>query len=77
MTRSDIQSSINKAIADDESLEFISTMLKDYKENGIDQTSVVEVIEEMRSGVTEEYEDRLLEILDIATGHCSIKYIVW
>ena len=77
MTESKIHSSIKKAVSENRSLESISLMLKRYKEEGVDQTTVVDLLEQMRTGVSEEYEDRLLEILDIATGHCNIKYKVW
>jgi hypothetical protein len=74
---SDLQSSIDSAISRNENLESISTILKSYKEKGIDQSAVIELLESMRIGADEEYEDRLLEILDVVSGFCDSKYTVW
>ena len=77
MILSDLQSSIDSAISRNESLENISTILKGYKIKGVDQSAVIELLESMRIDSDEEYEDRLLEILDIVSGFCDSKYTVW
>jgi len=77
VTHSDLQKSIDEAISKNESLENISMILKGYKEKEVDKSTVVHLLESMRTDADEEYEDRLLEILDIVTGHCNPKYTVW
>lgn len=77
MTLSGLRSEIDSAISRDESLESISTILKSYKEEGADQSAVKDLLESMRIDADEEYEDRLLEILDIVTGFCDSRYTVW
>ncbi len=77
MTLSDLQWAISSAISSDESLESISMMLRSYKDKGIDKLEVIALLESMRVDADEKYEDRILEILDIVTGFCDPKYIVW
>ena len=77
MSLSDLRTAIEAAISRDESLESISSILKRYKEKGIDQPSVIDLLESMRTDADEKDEDRVLEILDIVTGFCGSKYTVW
>ena len=77
MSLSDLRTAIEAAISRDESLESISSILKRYKEKGIDQPSAIDLLESMRTDADEKDEDRILEILDIVTGFCGSKYTVW
>ena len=53
------QPAIEAAISRDESLESISSILKRYKEKGIDQPSVIDLLESMRTDADEKDEDRV------------------
>lgn len=77
MITSDLKSTIDSAINRNESLLNISVILKKYKEKGVTQSEAIEMLELMRIDTDENYEDRLLEILDIVTGFCDPKYTVW
>lgn len=52
--------------------------LRKYRGLGISRDEVVDALEAMRGRTTDEaIEDRILEVLDIATGFCSREQDVW
>jgi len=74
---SDLQLKIDTAIKKNKNLETISTILKNYKQKGVEQSKVKDLLESMRVNSSEKYEDKILEILDIVSGFCDSKYRVW
>jgi hypothetical protein len=48
-----------------------------YEERNFRPESVYGLIESMRIGVTEDIEDRVLELMDIVSGFCSPDIRVW
>lgn len=54
-----------------------SSFLKTLKEKGIRQQEVQEHLEDLRSKVPEDVEDKILEVLDIVAGYCQLQYRVW
>jgi len=77
MTNHDLQSLIHDAIINNIELEEVSIILKKYKQSGGQKTEAISTFETMRINSEEQYEDRLLEIMDIASGHCDSRFIVW
>ena len=61
-----------------EPLPVLVTALQTYAANGGSQVSAHKVLEELRSEVTtESEEDRVLELLDIVCGFCSLHLRIW
>ncbi len=60
------------------SLAEVSVFLKHLKTLGITRSEVVNFLKNLRSkNITEEDDDRILEIADIVTGFCNERYRVW
>lgn len=62
----------------DSKLDEISALLKIIKAHGIEKEKIREYLSELRAScVDEDYEDRILEALDIVEGFCNPRYQVW
>lgn len=60
------------------SLQQISDVLKQIRDSGITKEQVIQHLEILRSNsLADDYESKILEILDIAEGFCNTKYKVW
>lgn len=59
------------------SLHQVHDLLVKMKNSGISQTEVCNYLESAIAHANETTEDRILEVLDIATGWCSPEYKVW
>jgi hypothetical protein len=71
--RRDIEAAIERGAA----LEEIVGILRKHRDDGTTAAAAAETLEVMRAGADERTEDRLLEILDVATGFCRPEYRVW
>ncbi|MDN7908564.1 hypothetical protein QZM18_31240 [Burkholderia diffusa] len=52
-------------------------ILVKYRERSFSSESVYELLGSMRDGVTEDIEERILELMDIVSGFCSSNMRVW
>jgi len=52
-------------------------ILVKYWERGFSSEAVYELLSSMRDGVTEDIEERILELMDIVSGFCSLNMRVW
>ncbi|RQR42800.1 hypothetical protein DIE21_36435 [Burkholderia sp. Bp9140] len=52
-------------------------ILVKYREKGFSSESVYDLLESIRDGVTEDIEERILELMDIVFGFCSPNMRVW
>ena len=69
---------LKSQLADTINLRIVSDSLNKAKETGISQDEAVAFLTELRAKCSDETEeDRILEMLDIATGLCQIKFSVW
>ncbi|MNL22110.1 hypothetical protein D3C87_1434370 [compost metagenome] len=53
------------------------SILVKYKEKGFSSESVYKLLGTMKIGVSEDIEDRILELMDITCGFCSPNMRVW
>jgi hypothetical protein len=59
-------------------LEVLLKSLRSFKERGGKQAEAYSLLEEMREEITDEsVEDRLLEVMDFASGFCPIDKRIW
>ncbi|MCO7224748.1 hypothetical protein [Pleionea sp. CnH1-48] len=68
---------VGSAIRGNLDLAGMSLILKKYEQSGGSQSDAIDTLESMRVGLEEEYEDKLLEMLDVASGFCNSKFKVW
>jgi len=77
MNLSKLRELIDSTIRNGECFDDVLAMLRDYKEKGVEQAEVLILLESMRVHADDEYEDEILEILDIVTGCCQSRYRIW
>ncbi|CAG2159121.1 hypothetical protein LMG26411_06456 [Cupriavidus numazuensis] len=58
-------------------LDFLRTILVRYREKGFDSESVYGLLEAMRNNVSDDIEDKILELMDIVAGFCAPGMRVW
>jgi hypothetical protein len=70
---------IDNIIREKGPLQNVTAAFLQLKDIGISQTDVIDYLESYRRNepISEETDDWILEILDIATGFCNQKYRVW
>ncbi|RQS02232.1 hypothetical protein DIE07_34670 [Burkholderia sp. Bp9002] len=68
---------LRDALETSANLNVLRTILVKYREKGFSQESVGELLGAMRSGVAEDMEDRILELMDIVSGFCAPNMRVW
>ncbi|MGE7953522.1 hypothetical protein [Lysinibacillus xylanilyticus] len=53
-------------------------ILKEYKDAGGKQNDAYAVLESLREAIKDDsYEDRILELLDVVVGFCSLHVRIW
>ncbi|MFB3042184.1 MAG: hypothetical protein ACE1ZS_10375 [Candidatus Poribacteria bacterium] len=78
MTNIEFKDNIYTALQSYISLEVLVKILWSFKESGGEQTEAYSILEEIREEITEEpLEDRLLEVMDFASGFCPIDKRIW
>lgn len=55
----------------------IREILVRYQESGFSAASLNKFLESMRVGADDALEDRILELMDIVSGFCSVSLKVW
>ncbi len=73
------KNALNLLVSNRISLLEVSIKLKEMKTAGVEQDEVIEYLNSVRnsSGKNENVDNWVLEVLDIVTGYCNIKYKVW
>lgn len=71
------QSELGHLIIHNYSFSNARAWLVEAKAQGITQSEVQRYLEELRIGVDEPMEERILEVLDIVCGWCQPRYSVW
>jgi len=78
MTNIEFKDNIYTALQSYISLEVLVKILWSFKESGGEQAEAYSILEEIREEITEEpLEDRLLEVMDFASGFCPIDKRIW
>lgn len=68
---------LRDALEESANLDMLRAILVKYREKGFSPDSVNELLGTLRSGVTEDIEDRILELMDIVSGFCAPIMRVW
>ena len=77
MIDEELKHRLDRAISASKDLDFMFKILREYKLSGGTQLDAVDTLEYMRQGASEDYEERLLEIMDFASGFCAPQKKVW
>ena len=78
MTSEHICKELEGLIAAGFSLRQVVATLREYRRQGITRQEVQLALEELRDQAPDEVvEDRILEIMDIVSGFCSLENTVW
>ena len=72
-----LRTNIHNAISDSRDLDTMFKILLDFRTKGGRQSEAIDTLEYMRKESSGEYEDKILEIMDFASGFCIPKYKVW
>ena len=73
MNSLNIKTTIDNIIKDDIPLTLVIEIINDLKKSGVEKEELLNILESMRDKSSEAYEDRLLEIMDIVVGFCTLK----
>ncbi|WP_080435599.1 hypothetical protein [Burkholderia ubonensis] len=68
---------LRNALENGANLDLLRAILVKYREKGFGQNSVNELLGQVRGDVTEDIEDRILELMDIVSGFCAPNMRVW
>lgn len=68
---------ILRALSQRVPFEQIVAVLQEHRDEGLTQQSAYEALEAMRTGLDDDTEDRVLEIMDIVSGFCAPHHRVW
>jgi hypothetical protein len=69
---------LEAAITTGHSLRQIVATLRVYRDAGVSRREVLDALETLRAHVQDEAtEDRILEVMDTASGFCSVENTVW
>ncbi len=68
---------LRDALEKDCGLDLMRAILLKYKDKGFGYESVYELLGAMRGNVSEDIEDRILELMDIVSGFCAPNMRVW
>ena len=52
-------------------------VLREFKSNGGTQKDALDTLKSVREKASEQYEDRVLEVMDIASGFCAPHSKIW
>ena len=77
MIDNDLKQQIDRAISENKNLGALWDILRDFKLNGGDQQVALDTLQSMREGASEDYEDRILEVMDFASGWCQPSSRIW
>jgi hypothetical protein len=69
--------SVSDALARRAPLEDYVRILREYKAEGLTQEAALATLEGLRAGLSDEDEDRILEVMDFASGFCAPRFRVW
>jgi hypothetical protein len=72
-----IFSAVEGALARGASLEELVEIVRTFKLDGLTQQSAYETLATLRTRVSEERENRLLELMDLVSGWCSPQQRLW
>lgn len=76
--KDNIRTVLETAIRDGIDLTVIAETLRQLKQAGADRDDVMVVLESMLNSCTsEQLDDRIREVMDVATGFCSDHLKVW
>ena len=68
---------IRDALSSSASFDAIVAILRLHRDKGLTKGDAYRALEALRGTVDVETEDRLLEVLDVVSGYCQLKYRVW
>ncbi|HTH61498.1 MAG TPA: hypothetical protein VL689_15235 [Paraburkholderia sp.] len=68
---------LRDALARNYDFNLLRAILVKYREKNFSSESVYSLLEAIRIDVTEDIEDRVLELMDIVSGFCSPDMRVW
>jgi len=74
---SDLDKELRDALAENREIEELRAILVKYREKNFRSESVYRLLDESRIGMPEDIEDRILELMDIVSGFCSLDKRVW
>ncbi len=78
MTDQQIVEQLDTVIASNAPLGQIVNVLRKYREAGVAREEAMGALETLRSQAHDEIrEDRILEVMDIVSGFCSVENTVW
>ena len=72
-----LDSELRYALSRQDAMAVMRNILVKYRDRGFGQKSVYELLNSMRKDADEDLEDRILELMDIASGFCSPHMRVW
>jgi hypothetical protein len=68
---------LRQALIEGVEIPLMRNILVRYRERDFPPQAVYELLDSMRVGAGEDIEDRILELMDIASGFCSPHMRVW
>jgi hypothetical protein len=78
MTNTEFKDNICTALQSDASLEVLLKILRSFKESGGKQEEAYSILEEVRKeNKGELFEERLLDVMDFASGFCPVDKRIW
>lgn len=73
----EFETSVLEAVKKQASLEEIVGILRDWRDRGLTSEIASKSLELIRNEADEEFEDRVLEIMDVVSGFCRPELRVW
>lgn len=74
----DIRREMEDALAGDSSMDEIWSLLREFHSRGVSQDELLQFLENLRaSAPSEQYEDRILEVMDLVSGFCREDQALW
>lgn len=77
MIDEELKHRLDDAIADNSDLFELHKILREFKLHGGKQQDALDTLKSMSVDAPEDYYDRVLEIMDFASGWCQPRYKIW